>query len=124
MALSLRLAVPTMGSAGEDSSRSGHFGRCDCFTVFDIEDGKIVGFSEVANPPHEEGGCLRPVGLLADAKCNAIVVAGMGARPLMGFQDAGITVYFDNASSSVGLAAQAVIEGKAPIMDPSQACRH
>ena len=67
MSETLKLAVPTMGKAGLDSERSGHFGHCDCFTIVDIEDGEIKQVSELANPPHEEGGCLRPVGLLSDA---------------------------------------------------------
>ena len=61
-----------------ESERAGHFGHCDCFTVVEIADGEITGTSEVANPPHEEGGCMRPVGLLAKAGVDAIVAAGMG----------------------------------------------
>ena len=75
MGETLKLAVPTMGAADLASERSGHFGHCDCFTIVDIEDGEIKGTSELANPPHEEGGCLRPVGLLADAGVDAIVAA-------------------------------------------------
>ena len=59
MGETLKLAVPTMGAADLASERSGHFGHCDCFTIVDIEDGEIKGTSELANPPHEEGGCLR-----------------------------------------------------------------
>ena len=77
----LKLAVPTMGEASLDSERSGHFGHCDCFTLCTIEDGQITAVTAVQNPPHEEGGCLRPVKLLADAGADAIVAAGMGLRP-------------------------------------------
>ena len=61
MGETMKLAVPTMGEAGLESERAGHFGHCDCFTVVEIADGEITGTSEVANPPHEEGGCMRPV---------------------------------------------------------------
>ena len=71
-----KLAVPTMGEASLDSQRSGHFGHCDCFTLCTIEDGQITAVEAVQNPPHEEGGCLRPVKLLADAGADAIVAAG------------------------------------------------
>ena len=67
MGETMKLAVPTMGEAGLESERAGHFGHCDCFTVVEIADGEITGTSEVANPPHEEGECMRPVGLLAKA---------------------------------------------------------
>ena len=76
MGETMKLAVPTMGEAGLESERAGHFGHCDCFTVVEIADGEITGTSEVANPPHEEGGCMRPVGLLAKAGVDAIVAAG------------------------------------------------
>ena len=71
MGEAMKLAVPTMGEAGLESERAGHFGHCDCFTVVEIADGEITGTSEVANPPHEEGGCMRPVGLLAKAGVDA-----------------------------------------------------
>ncbi|MFR3092362.1 MAG: NifB/NifX family molybdenum-iron cluster-binding protein [Eggerthella lenta] len=88
MGETMKLAVPTMGEAGLESERAGHFGHCDCFTVVEIADGEITGTSEVANPPHEEGGCMRPVGLLAKAGVDAIVAAGMGA-PAHGLQPGG-----------------------------------
>ena len=124
MGETMKLAVPTMGEAGLDSQRAGHSGHCDCFTVVEIENGEIKGTSEVANPPHEEGGCLRPVGLLADAGVDAIVAAGMGMRPLMGFNQVGITVYFDNEHAIVGDAARVVAAGQAPVMGADQACNH
>ena len=121
MGETLKLAVPTMGAADLASERSGHFGHCDCFN---IEDGEIKGTSELANPPHEEGGCLRPVGLLADAGVDAIVAAGMGMRPMMGFNDAGITVYFENQTPNVGEVAKLVAAGSVPIMGAENACNH
>lgn len=124
MSETMKLAVPTMGTAGLESQRAGHFGHCDCFTVVEIENDEIKNTTEVANPPHEEGGCLRPVNLLANAGVDAIVAAGMGMRPLMGFNQAGITVYFDNTHPLVGDAARAVAAGEAPIMSADQACNH
>ena len=119
-----KLAVPTMGEASLDSERSGHFGHCDCFTLCTIEDGQITAVEAVQNPPHEEGGCLRPVKLLADAGADAIVAAGMGMRPLAGFNDAGITVYFENETPNVGDAARKVAAGSVPVMGVENACHH
>lgn len=116
------LAVPSSGEGGLEAERSGHFGRCDCFTVVDIEDGAIVASRVVANPPHEEGGCLRPVNLLAGEGVNALVVAGIGGRPLAGFNDAGITVYFDTQIPAVGAIAQLVAAGSVEVIDPSYVC--
>lgn len=116
------LAVPSIGEGGMDTERSGHFGRCDCFTIVEIADGAIVGTRVVDNPPHEEGGCLRPVNLLASHGVNALIVAGIGARPLAGFDAAGITVYFDDAIPNVGDAVAALVAGEVEIIDPAYVC--
>ena len=120
----VKLAVPTMGEPGLDSERSGHFGHCDVFTIVEIADGEIVNVSSLDNPPHEEGGCLRPVGLLADAGVDAIVAAGMGMRPMMGFASAGITVFFENQTPNVGEVAKMAAAGQLPVMSPEHACHH
>lgn len=122
MADTMKLAVPTMGKAGLESERSGHFGHCDCFTLISIEDGKIAQIEELSNVAHEEGGCLAPVMLLKEAGADAIVAAGMGMRPMMGFADAGITVLFDNTTPIVGDVAQKVIAGDVPEMGAENAC--
>lgn len=88
----IRVAVPSMSPGGLGAKRSGHFGRCDVFTLVDIEDGKIQNAQVVNNVEHSEGGCLVPVRLLADQGVNVIVVSGMGMRPLMGFRETGIEV--------------------------------
>lgn len=119
----MKLAVPTMGAAGLDGQRSGHFGHCDCFTIVDIVDGEVQGASSLRNN-HDEGGCLAPVALLAEAGVDAIVAAGMGMRPLMGFQQAGITVYFENQTPNVGDAARLVAAGDVPVMSTDTACQH
>jgi predicted Fe-Mo cluster-binding NifX family protein len=120
----IKLAVPTMGKADLDSERSGHFGHCDCFTLITIEDGEVKTIEGIDNPPHEEGGCLRPVMLLKDAGATAIVAAGMGMRPMMGFGDAGIDVYFENMTPNVGAVAQLVAQGKVQKMTTEDTCHH
>ena len=50
MAETLKLAVPTMGKAGLNAQRSGHFGHCDCFTLVDIVNGELTNVSELDNP--------------------------------------------------------------------------
>ena len=124
MAETMKLAIPTLGQAGLESERSGHFGHCDVFTIVEISNGEITGVSEIDNPPHEEGGCLRPVGLLADAGVDAILAAGMGMRPMMGFAQAGITVFYEASTPNVGEAAKLVAAGQVPIMTTDNACGH
>lgn len=119
----MKLAVPTMGEASLESERSGHFGHCDVFTVVEITDGKITNTTAVRNN-HDEGGCLAPVALLAEEGVDAIVAAGMGMRPLAGFQQAGIDVYFENQTPGVGDVALLVAQGNVPLMTADTACSH
>lgn len=86
------LAVPSAAPGGLAADRSGHFGRCECFTIIDCEEGRIQNVAVVTNLPHTEGGCLAPVNLLKSHGVNAIAVSGIGMRPLLGFRSVGIDV--------------------------------
>lgn len=116
------LAVPSVAEGGLEAERSGHFGRCDCFTVVEIADGTVKGVRIVDNPPHVDGGCLRPVQLLAGEGVNALVVAGIGGRPLAGFNEAGIGVYFDNELPRVQEVVDAMLAGTVDLIDPGFVC--
>ncbi len=118
------VAVPSQGAGGMASERSGHFGHCDSFTVVEIDGDTVERVGIVENPPHTENGCLAPVGLLASRGVTAIVAGGMGARPLAGFEAAGITVYFDDASALVGDAVARFLDGRREVMDGRHTCRH
>jgi len=56
---------------------SAHFGRCPAYTVVEIEEGKIVRRSEIANPGHQPG--FLPV-YLSRMGVSAIIAGGMGPR--------------------------------------------
>ena len=121
----MKLAVPSVGEGGLDAQRSAHFGHADCFTILNIENGAVALDGTIANPPHEEGGCMRPVGILADAGIDAIVAVGMGMRPMQGFAAADITVLHDAESPTVGAAAERVAAGARlpPLDGPSRLSR-
>lgn len=116
------LAVPTLGEGGLEGERSAHFGHCDCFTLVEVVDGAIVDVRVVDNPPHQEGGCLRPVNLLAGHGVNALLAAGMGARPLQGFNDVGIAVYFESETPRINDAVQLFLDGAMQTMDARHVC--
>ena len=120
----MRIAIPSMGEGGLGAERSGHFGHCDCFTVVEVEDGELGAVSVIDNPPHEEGGCMRPVALLAENGIDAIVAAGMGMRPMQGFAQAGIRVLFENQTPGVGDVARMAAAGELPDMGAEHACHH
>lgn len=124
VALHMKLAVPSVGEGGLGAQRSAHFGHADCFTILNVENGQVSLDGTIANPPHEEGGCMRPVGILADAGIDAIVAVGMGMRPMQGFAAAGIVVLRDAESPTVGAAAERAAAGQLEAMGPEHACHH
>jgi len=86
------IAVPSMYPGGIEAGRSGHFGRCDVFTLVSMKNGEVESVRAVPNAEHAEGGCLVPVQILYQAGATSLVVAGIGMRPRMGFAEAGIEV--------------------------------
>jgi predicted Fe-Mo cluster-binding NifX family protein len=87
-----RIAIPSELPGGLDAARAGHFGRCACFTLVDIAGEQVSDVEVLQNAPHTEGGCMAPVLVLAEHNVDAIVVQGIGGRPLMGFNQVGIAV--------------------------------
>ncbi len=117
-----RIAIPSMAPGGLDAKRSGHFGHCDYFTLVDVEDGQIKDVTTIPNQDHVQGGCMVPVNLLAQHGVDALVVAGMGMRPLMGFQQVGIKVYYDGERPEIRPVIEDLIAGRLPMMGEEQVC--
>ena len=118
----IRVAIPSEGNGGIDGTRAGHFGHCDVFTCFDIEDGRITQVRVLANKEHVQGGCMVPVTLLAEAGVNALVVGGIGMRPLMGFQQVGIDVYYDGERREIRPVVEDFVAGNLPRIAENQVC--
>ncbi len=118
----VRIAVPSEGQGGLDGLRAGHFGHCDVFTLVDIEDGQIKEVTILANKEHVQGGCMVPVQLLAENKVHRLVVGGIGMRPLMGFKQVGIDVYYDGERRDIRPVVEDMITGILPIIGDDQVC--
>ncbi len=117
-----RIAIPSNNEGGLNGQRSGHFGHCDVFTLIDVKDGQIINVEILANQEHTQGGCLVPVQLLEAQKVNALVVGGIGMRPLLGFNQAGIDVYYDATHPTIKPVVDALIAGNLQIMEARQSC--
>ena len=117
-----RIAIPSMGPGGLDGQRSGHFGHCDVFTMVDVENGEIKEVSTVQNQSHVQGGCMVPVNLLAGHSVKALIVGGIGMRPLMGFKQVGINVYYDATRPEIRPVVEDLISGKLPEIGDDQVC--
>jgi predicted Fe-Mo cluster-binding NifX family protein len=117
-----RIAVPSNGNGGLDGTRAGHFGHCDVFTFVDVKDGEIVNTEVLQNEGHEQGGCMVPVNLLASHNVKALIVGGIGMRPLMGFKQVGIDVYHDGERVDIKPVVEDLINGSLQAIKDDQVC--
>lgn len=120
----ITLAIPSETSEGLLGKRSGHFGRCPLFTLVDIHDDHVDNIRTVNNLPHGEGGCMRPVTMLAEHGVKAMVAAGMGRGPLQKMQEQGITVYFADLRDfpDVKSTIAGFMRGNLPMFGQEQLC--
>lgn len=117
-----RIAIPSVDNGGLDGQRSGHFGHCDVFTLVDVENGEIKEVSTIPNQEHVQGGCMVPVNFLAGHNVSALIVGGIGMRPLMGFRQVGIDVYHDAERHAIRPVVEDLIAGSLPIISDDQVC--
>jgi len=99
----MRVAVSTDGDMV-----AAHFGRCEAYTLAEIEDGKVVKSETIANPGHEPG--FLP-GYLAERGVTCIVAGGMGPRAHGLFAERGIETIV-GVSGSVPGALDALAKGE------------
>lgn len=121
---SVLFAVPSNNPGGLEAGRSDHFGHCDVFTIIRLENDDVAEVGTVENQEHEAGGCMVPVRFLKERNVKAIVVGGIGARPLQGFIDAGIDVFYADrrTAGTVRSVVEGMLKGQFPIIRPDQAC--
>jgi predicted Fe-Mo cluster-binding NifX family protein len=116
------VAIPSMHPGGLEAMRSGHFGHCDVFTLVHTENGEVRDVTVVHNVPHMQGGCQAPVNLLHQNGANAIIVGGIGLRPLLGFRQMGIEVYFGPEGETVGTVVDQLLQGRLQLIAENQVC--
>lgn len=122
----MKLAIPSNNPGGLEAARSEHFGHCEVFTVVSLTpENTVESVDTIVNHGHSAGGCMTPVKILHDAKVEAIVVGGLGARPMQGFAQVGIDVYFagPNSGSDVRSLIRLFVDGQLPRMQPTQVCQ-
>ena len=117
-----RIAVPSMQEGGLNGIRAGHFGHCDVFTIVDVKDGQIEKVFTINNKEHVQGGCMVPVNLLGENKVTALIVGGIGMRPLMGFKQVGVEVYHDGQRQEIKPVVEDLIAGRLPKIANDQVC--
>jgi predicted Fe-Mo cluster-binding NifX family protein len=68
----MKIAIPT-----EQGGLCPHFGHCQAFAIYTVEDGKIVKEETVDPPAHEPGS--HPA-FLHKLGCNVVIAGGMGVK--------------------------------------------
>ena len=116
------VAIPSTGPEGLEAGIDAHFGHCAMYTLVKVTDDGIQDVETVPSCPHEQGGCLAPVQYLADRNVTTLISGGMGFRPLMGFNQAGIKVYHGSGAPTVGQAVGALMKDSLPEFTPDQTC--
>ncbi|WP_028574066.1 NifB/NifX family molybdenum-iron cluster-binding protein [Desulfonatronovibrio hydrogenovorans] len=117
-----RIAVPSTHPGGMDSELGQHFGHCDLYTIVDVENGHITQVGTLPNVPHVQGGCMAPVNHLAGNQVQVLIAGGMGMRPLMGFSQVGIDVFFGGNSGKVSDAVSAFLQGRLTRFSAENTC--
>ena len=116
------IAIPSSHPGGLDSPLGAHFGHCDLYTIVTVENGQVGDVNVIPNVPHNQGGCMAPVQYLAQKGAKTLIAGGMGLRPLMGFNQVGITVYFGGNAATVGEAVDAFLKGQLPHFSQEHTC--
>lgn len=91
-----------------DQKVAEHFGHCESFNFYEIENGKIISEEIVANPGHKPGFLPN---FLADRGAKVIVAGGMGGGAVDIFNERGVEVVL-GATGTGKEAAQLFAEGK------------
>jgi predicted Fe-Mo cluster-binding NifX family protein len=118
------VAIPSVAPGGLEAPLAAHFGHCDVFTLITVGENGVDKVAVVPGVPHDHGGCMAPVNLLAGHGATALIAGGMGRRPLMGFNEVGIRVFHGADSETVSDAVFAFLAGRLPMFDLGQTCNH
>jgi predicted Fe-Mo cluster-binding NifX family protein len=106
------VALPSNNPGGLDAELAAHFGHCDLYTLVTLDEQGVKEVAVLPGVDHQQGGCMAPVQYLASHGVKAMIAGGMGLRPLMGFNQMGIEVFYGgNQPTSVGLAVAALSQG-------------
>jgi predicted Fe-Mo cluster-binding NifX family protein len=116
------IAIPSANPGGLDAPLGAHFGHCDLYTLVTAENGEVSDVKVIPNVPHQQGGCMAPVQHLSNNGVTQLIAGGMGLRPLMGFNQMGIQVFFGGGAQTVGEAVQAMLAGKLPEFKQEHTC--
>ncbi|MGI6752205.1 MAG: NifB/NifX family molybdenum-iron cluster-binding protein [Anaerovoracaceae bacterium] len=93
--------------ASEGNQVTGHFGHCESFLIFNVEEGKIISEESLPNPGHRPGFLPN---YLADNGVNVIISGGMGGGAVDIFNSRNVQVVL-GATGDAKAAAESYLKG-------------
>ncbi len=89
-----KIAIPSMSDSGLESDVCYHYGSCEYFTIVDVCNKNIESIKAISNlSPESEHNCAAPSIILKSHNVDAVLVAGIGGRPLISLADKSIKVF-------------------------------
>jgi predicted Fe-Mo cluster-binding NifX family protein len=107
----MRIAVSAEQGAGLASPVSGHFGRCPCFVIVEVERSSPVGVMVVENPFYGQHRPGQVPAFIRQQGAEVLITGGMGGRAVGFFQEYGIEPV-TGARGSVEEAVRAYLAGE------------
>ena len=112
----MKVAIPTRGNVVDD-----HFGHCEAYTVFSIDENKKIIGSEMLPSP-QGCGCKSDIASVLQQKGVSVMLAGnMGGGALNVLNSHGIDVY-RGCSGDVRQLTEAFLLGI--VADSGEGCHH
>ena len=93
--------------ASEKDIVAQHFGHCENFNVYEVENNEIVNHQSIANPGHKPGFLPN---YLNDLGVNVVIAGGIGGGAIDIFNEKGIEVIAGATGTAEG-AAKRFLEG-------------
>ncbi len=112
----LKLAVPTRGNIVDS-----HFGHCESYTIFSVDENKKIVNTEVMPSPQGCGCKSNIASVLKDNGVTVMLAGNMGDGALNVLNRQGITVY-RGCSGDVRQVAEAFMQDQ--INDSGEGCHH
>ena len=112
----MKVAIPTRGNVVDD-----HFGHCEAYTVFTVNENKKIEKTEILPSPQGCGCKSNIAAILQEIGVGIMLAGNMGNGALNVLNSYGIEVY-RGCSGDVRQVAEAFLLGK--IDDSGEGCHH
>ena len=112
----MKVAVPTRGNIVDS-----HFGHCEAYTIFSVDENKKIISTEVLPSPQGCGCKSNIAATLREKEVSVMLAGNMGDGALNVLNHHGISVY-RGCSGDVKQVAETFLQGQ--IGDSGESCHH